>query len=128
MRRKTVRKNKNISRHIKTRKKNIANPLPNKPEGWNTSLSFSANLTNLNMNNLHVNKVVTEKINAPTLVEVEEVSMKDLNKMRLGAPKNKVKLTIDEEWAVEGLYKKYGINYEQWRRDHKVNTFQWTAV
>jgi hypothetical protein len=40
---------------------------------------------------------------------VEEISMEKLNQMRLGLveKKSKIKLTIDEEWAVEGLYKKF---------------------
>lgn len=54
--------------------------------------------------------------------------MADLNKMRLGQPKLKVKLSVDEEWAVEGLYKKYGIKFDAQSKDHKVNTFQWTAI
>lgn len=37
--------------------------------------------------------------------------------MRLGAEagdkkKNKVKLSTDEEWAVEGLNKKYGLSFK----------------
>lgn len=53
--------------------------------------------------------------------------------MRLGVEagekkKNKVKLTTDEEWAVEGLFKKFGISFALQSKDHKFNTFQWTSI
>ncbi|EGR34358.1 hypothetical protein IMG5_014800 [Ichthyophthirius multifiliis] len=35
-------------------------------------------------------------------------------------------ITIDEEWAIEKIYKKYKTNFQKAYIDHKVNTFMWT--
>jgi hypothetical protein len=37
-------------------------------------------------------------------------------------------MNIDDEWAIEGLVKKYKQNWDAMRRDHKLNTFQWTVA
>lgn len=37
--------------------------------------------------------------------------------------KNKVRLTIDEEWAIEGLVEKYKTDWLAMKRDHKLNSF-----
>ena len=62
MRNKAVRKNKSISRHIKSRNKKIhnMNRLQAKTEGWDRSLSFTDNLNVLGLNNTKINEIVTE--------------------------------------------------------------------
>ena len=76
MRNKTVRRNKNISRHIKSRNKKINNPYKdqNRIDGWNKLLSFTANLDNLGINNVKVNEIVTDMVQNPK-IEVEEITM-----------------------------------------------------
>lgn len=133
---KTVKRNKSITKHIKSRNKKIIQTqrMQNKIEGWDKQQSFSDNLKRLGINNMDVNGNIKqmskeEKEQPMPVIEAEEMTLEQIRKLNSNPnKKDKVKLTVDEEWAIEGLVKKHKTDWNGMKFDHKTNTFQWTAV
>lgn len=142
-RRKTVQRSKKQGTHLHSRNKKIRNTQreQRKIAGWNMQLSFTRNLDNLGMNTRDVNEKIANLIKQQEEnpeqtqhIEAEEISMDQLRRLQQQShpdpekAKNKVRMNIDEEWAVESLVRKHKKDWEAMRRDHKLNTFQWTKT
>lgn len=97
VRRTTVKRRKNISKHIKSRHKKLGQrvKLQSKIEGWDKNLSYTSNLKNLGMT-IDVNEEITARTKSKQegqgesvaiLQEPEELTMdqvRKLNQQRLG--------------------------------------------
>ncbi|CAD8107397.1 unnamed protein product [Paramecium primaurelia] len=146
-RRKTVKRAQKSHKHLFSRNKKIVKTQKeqNKIPGWNKNISFTQNLNNLGMNtgyqiNQKISNELKKKEQDPQqYIEAEEISIDQIKELQRQATsklsteevekkKNKVRMNIDDEWAIEALVKKYQQNWEAMKRDHKLNTFQWTAI
>jgi len=135
MKRKAIKKMKNISQHIKQRRKKTTNkkaPAPKNEPLWNSDLDLKGNFKNLHLT-YDLNKI--DKLSNKHLtdivgpIEVEEeytlAEIQQINEGNYTEPKGKI--TQDEGFLVKNLYKKHGENFEKMEMDHKVNKMQWNA-
>jgi len=135
MKRKAIKKMKNISKHIKLRRRKIKKkkPAPVNEPLWSADLDVKGNFKNLNLT-YDINSIekISNKIKGepePEYIDVEEeYTLEQIQQMNNGQyVESKPKITQDEGFYVKNLYKKYGENYEAMVMDHKLNKMQWNA-
>jgi hypothetical protein len=139
MRRKVIKKMKNISNKIKSRRKRLKNnkPKANNEPLWCGGLNIKENYQNLGLT-FDLNKVdkLSNKVTEDIVKEIEvteEYSLDQIKKMNMlneltqETSKKKPKITQDEGFIVKNLYKKYGEDFERMYMDHKLNKMMWTA-
>jgi hypothetical protein len=137
MRKKAIKKQKNISKHIKQRRRKIKRktPAPKNEPLWSSDLNIKENFKNLNLT-YDLNKIpkisnkIFEKVVGEGTVEVEEeYSLDQIKQLNEGTfSESKAKITQDEGFWVKNLYRKYGENYSKMVMDHKVNKMQWNET
>ena len=135
MRRKVIKKNKNISKRIKSQNKKCRKPkdqpLHHQPL-WDKDLNLRENFKNIGTL-LKLNKVdkldqtlLQPSANGQLKVE-EEMTLEQISKINQNDDyvQSKSKITDDEKFIVQNLAKKYGTNFDKMMMDHKVNKLQW---
>lgn len=139
MRRKNQRR-KIISKRIKTgnKKSLVSRKKKQIPETeiWDKNLGFEENykkigiMTNINK---EIDKVMEESKGGKIEVD-EEVDVGDLNVGKLVLEpvdkfhENKLKMNLDEKFAIEKLVKRYKEDFNKMVKDIKINKFQWNMT